>query len=180
MCEHTRPPRAREKNLPAHEPVDHALGRCRGGWGTKLHLVTDGAGLPLAVRLSAGQAGEALYAEPVLEAVCIHRPRGRRRPEQVAADRAYSHRRIRQWLRGHHIRAVIPERRDQIRHRRGRPPGFDVQQYRRRNVIERCVGWLKEARAVATRFEKLAIHYLATIKLIMIRRHLKVALSNTP
>jgi transposase len=51
--------------------------------------------------------------------------------------------------------------------------------YRRRNVIERCVGWLKQARAVATRFEKLAIHYLGTIKLAMIRRHLRLALSNT-
>jgi transposase len=136
--------------------------------------------LPLAVQISAGQAGEALYAEPVLEAAFIHRPRGQRRPKQVAADRAYSHRRIRQWLRGRHIRAVIPERRDQIRQRRGRPPGFDPQQYRRRNVIERCVGWLKEARAVATRFEKLAIHYLGSIKLAMIRQYLRIAtLSNT-
>jgi transposase len=144
-------------------------------------LVTDGAGLPLAVQISAGQAGEALYAEPVLDAAFIHRPRGQRRPKQVAADRAYSHRRIRQWLRGRRIRAVIPERRDQIRHRHGRPPSFDPQQYRRRNVIERCVGWLKEARAVATRFEKLAIHYLGTIKLAMIRRYLRLAtLSNTP
>lgn len=144
-----------------------------------MHLVTDGAGLPLAVKLSAGQAGEALYAEPVLNAVSIHRPRGPRRPQQVAADRAYSHRRIRRWLRRHRIRAVIPERRDQIAHRRGRPPAFNAQQYRRRNVIERCVGWLKEARAVATRFEKLAIHYLSSIKLAMVRRHLRLALSNT-
>ncbi|PAM65319.1 IS5/IS1182 family transposase, partial [Stenotrophomonas maltophilia] len=92
--------------------------------------------MPLAVQLSAGQAGEALYAEPVLEAVCLQRPGGRHRPQQVAADRAYSHRRIRQWLREHHIRAVIPERLDQVRHRRGRPPIFDAQQYQRRNVIE--------------------------------------------
>lgn len=150
------------------------MGRSRGGWGTKLHLVTDGAGLPLAIKLSAGQAGEALYAEPVLDAVCIHRPHGlRRRPQQLAADRAYSHRRIRQWLRNHRVRAVIPERRDQMAHRRGRPPLFNAEQYRRRNIIERCVGWLKEARAVATRFEKLAIHYLGSIKLAMIRRHLR-------
>lgn len=179
MCVRTRPLPAREKNPPADEPSDHALGRSRGGWGTKLHLLTDGAGLPLAVQLSAGQAGEALYAEPVLEAVCLQRPGGRHRPQQVAADRAYSHRRIRQWLREHHIRAVIPERLDQVRHRRGRPPIFDAQQYQRRNVIERCVGWLKEARAVATRFDKLAIHYLGFIKLAMIRRHLRLTLSNT-
>jgi transposase len=102
------------------------------------------------------------------------------RPKQVEADRAHGHRRIRRWLRCRPIRAVIPKRRDQIAHRRGRPPHFNSQQYRRRNVIERCVGWLKEARAVATRFEKLAIHYLGTLKLAMIRRYLRVILSNRP
>lgn len=168
------------KNLLPNEPADHALGRSRGGFGTKLHLVTDGSGLPLAVKVSAGQAGEALFAEPVLDAVRIAQTRGapRRRPERVAADRAYSHRRIRQWLRARHVGAVIPERRDQIAHRRGRPPAFDPDCYRRRNVIERCVGWLKEARAVATRYEKLAIHYLGILKLAMIRRHLRLALAN--
>jgi transposase len=63
--------------------------------------------------------------------------------------------------------SIIPERLDQIRHRRGRPPAFDASQYQRRNVIERCVGWVKEARAVAARFEKLALDYLGIIKLIM-------------
>lgn len=38
-----------------------------------LHLVTDGSGLPLAVALSAGQAHESRYVEPVLDAVCISR-----------------------------------------------------------------------------------------------------------
>ena len=51
------------KNRLPHEPADHALGRSRGGWGTKVHLVTDGAGLPLAVAVSAGQAHESLHAE---------------------------------------------------------------------------------------------------------------------
>nr|WP_157991357.1 IS5 family transposase [Caldimonas tepidiphila] len=173
-CEPTRQPPGREKKLPPNEPQDHALGRSRGGWGTKLHLVTDGVGLPLAVRLSAGQAGEALYAEPVLDAVRICRPSGvvRQRPERVAGDKAYSHPRIRRWLRQRNVRAVIPQRSDQIARHRGRPLAFDREQYRRRNVIERCVGWLKEARAV---------HFLGTIKLAMLRLHLRrLALSKTP
>jgi transposase len=40
-------------------------------------------------------------------------------------------------------------------------------------VIENCIGWLKEARSIATRYEKLAIHYLALVKLAIIRRLLK-------
>ena len=106
--------------------------------------------------------------------------RPRSRPQHVAGDRGYSHRRIRRWLRAHRISAVIPERRDQVTHRRGRPPQFDAERYKSRNVIERCVGWLKEARAVATRYDKLAVHFLGTVKLAMIRKHLRVALSNTP
>ena len=61
---------------------------------------------------------------------------------------------------------MIPERQDQRdrrAHRPGRPPTFDRAAYRERNVIERAVGWLKERRRVATRYEKLAIQYLAML-----------------
>ncbi|WP_435870016.1 transposase [Eleftheria terrae] len=103
--------------------------------------MSDGAGIPLAVKLSPGQAHESLYAESVLDSVRVCRPSGtvRQRPERVAGDKAYSQRRIRQWLRQRHMRAAIPERRDLPQRRRGRPPDFDLQQYRRRNVIERCI-----------------------------------------
>lgn len=184
-CALTRPLRALGrggKNPPRHEPADHALGRSRGGWGTKIHLVSDGAGLPLAVAVSAGQAHESRYFEPLLEAVRIRRPSGqtRLRPHRVAGDRGYSYPHIRAWLRKRRIAAVIPERRDQIAQRGGRRLRLDEPVYRQRNVIERCVGWLKEARRLATRYEKLAVHYLGVLKLAMIRKHLRLALSNTP
>ena len=166
---------------PPGEPADHALGRSRGGFTTKLHLVTDGSGLPLAVALSAGQAHESQYVEPVLNAVRIPRRTGtggraRRRPRTVAGDKGYSYPHIRRWLRRHHVRAVIPERADQVRqraHRPGRKPAFDRTAYRQRHVIECCVGWLKEARSVATRYEKLAIHYLGVLKLAIMRKLLQ-------
>ncbi len=184
MSARTRPPRARGKNRPPGEPADHALGRSRGGFGSKLHLVTDGRGLPLAVAVSPTQAHESLYVEPVLNAVRILRPVGQpgrphRRPAQVAGDKGYSYPAIRRWLRAHGIRAVIPERRDQVAHRRGRPPVFDRERYRQRHVIECCVGWLKEARRIATRYEKLAVHFLGALKLGMIQKHLQLTLSNT-
>ncbi len=50
--------------------------------------------------------------------------------------------------------------------------------YRKRNVIERCVGWMKEFRRIATRFEKLALNYLGMLKLAMIERCFR-ALSNS-
>ena len=108
-----------------------------------------------------------------MDAVRVPNRRGRprRRPCAVAGDRGYSYRHIRAWLRRHGVRAVIPYRRDQHpddgRHR------FDRAAYRRRAGVEQCVGWLKENRAVGTRFDKLAVNYLATVQLAVIRRYLR-------
>ena len=65
---------------------------------------------------------------------------------------------------------------DDRRHR------FDREAYRRRSVVEQCVGWLKECRAVGTRFDKLAVNYEATVKLAMIQRYLRklTAVTDSP
>jgi transposase len=100
---------------------------------------------------------------------------GRRtRPCRLAGDKGYSYSRIRHWLRQHGIQAVIPQRSDQEAHHRGRPLQLDKHAYRRRNVIECCIGWLKECRRIGTRFEKLALNFLAMIKLAIIRRYLRI------
>ncbi len=67
---------------------------------------------------------------------------------------------------------MIPRRKDQ-RPDDGRVQ-FDAEAYKKRSVVEQCVGWLKECRAVATRFDKLAVNYLATVKLAMVRRYLRL------
>jgi transposase len=138
--------------------------------------VTDGRGRPLAAHITAGQRHESTQFESIMDAVRIPRPRGRPRTRlcRVAGDKGYSYPRIRQWLRRHSIKAVIPQRTDQRQRHRGRPLTFDQDAYRRRSVIECCVGWLKECRAVATRFEKLALNYLAMVKLAMIQRYLRL------
>lgn len=75
--------------------------------------------------------------------------RPRQRPAHVLGDKGYSSRAIRTWLRRRGIRHTIPERADQIRNRLrrgrygGRPPAFDTQLYKRRNVVERCFNRLK-------------------------------------
>ena len=107
------------------------MGRSRGGFGTKLHLVTDGRGVPLGAVVTAGQAHESKSFEPLMDTIKIRR---RRRPDAVAGDRAYSMPWIRRWLSRRGIEAVIPTRRDQ-------PCGYlDRRKYRRRNVVERCIG----------------------------------------
>jgi transposase len=143
-------------------------------------MVTDGRGLPLAIEATAGQAHESTQFETLMEAVRIPGPLGRprSRPERVAGDKAYSVEWIRKWLRRHAIGAVIPQRSDQADRHRGRPLAFDRQAYRRRSIIECCVGWLKQCRRIATRFEKLAVNFLAMAKVAIVQRILRILLSD--
>ena len=68
---------------------------------------------------------------------------------------------------------------DQDRHRRsrgskgGRPPVFDADAYKGRNVVERCFGALKHKRGIATRYDKLAVRFQAAIRVANIDRWLK-------
>jgi len=123
-----------------------------------------------------GQRQECTQVERVMGKVRIPGRRGRPRcrPVKLAGDKGYSYPHIRAWLRRHGIKAVIPRRKDQ-RPGDGRQR-FDREAYRQRAVVEQCVGWLKESRAVATRFDKLALNYAATVQLAMIRRYLRVLL----
>jgi transposase len=131
--------------------------------------------------VTAGQVHEAKGFEPVVDAVRIPQPLGRprTRPFRLAGDKGYDVPRVRQWLRSRHITAVIPEKRKPHGRKRGRPPEFDRDAYRRRNVVERSIGWLKHARRIATRFEKLAVNFLAMLKLAMIQRYFKTYLRDT-
>ena len=72
------------------------------------------------------------------------------------STQGYSYPGIRWWLRQHHIAAVMPSCKDQPR-----DEAFDRAAYRRRNLIERVVGWYKEYRALGTRYDKLAVNYVA-------------------
>ena len=170
--------RGREKGG-CEEPADHALGRSRGGFGSKLHLVADGHGLPLAVHITPGQVHESTQFEAVLNRVRIPQPLGRprTRPGAVAGDMGYSYPRIRQWLRRHAIRAVTPRRSNQgPDDRRVR---LDQAVYRMRCTIELFIGWLMECRRVAPRFEKYAVNFLAMIQAAIIQRYLRVLFSDT-
>jgi len=138
--------------------------------------VVDGNGLPLATTVSPGQSHESKWLEPTLLAVRIPQSRAgrpRRWPDAVAADRAYSFHRVRSWLHRRSVEPVIPQRSNQVG-RKGGCRRFDKEKYRGRNVVERCVAWLKICRRVLTRFEKLAVNYLAMLQLSCIQRYLRV------
>lgn len=94
------------------KPEHHALGFSRGGIGTKVRLVTDGSGLPLAFALTQGQRHEMSAFERTLQAVRLPGLRGRprTRPRHLAGDKACSRRPVFARLRRRRIRPVIPPR----------------------------------------------------------------------
>jgi putative transposase len=100
--------------------------------------------------------------------------RPRTTPEALRGDKAYSARAHREHLRRRGITAVIPEPADQVGHRKkrgsrgGRPVGFDAQDYKNRNVVERAFNHIKNWRALATRYDKLALVYRGGVVLAAI------------
>lgn len=131
-----------DKNL-LDEPDDHAIGRSRGGLTTKIHALVDGNQRPLVVLLGPGQRGDSPMFEHLMEALEVRRAgsgRPRSRPDRAMADKAYSSKATRQYLRERGIGCVIPEKDDQKANRirkgsrGGRPVSYDTEAYKRRNV----------------------------------------------
>lgn len=105
---------------------------------------------------------------PLMESLAVPRigpGRPRTRPDKVLGDKAYSSKGNRAYLRRRGITAVISEPSDQQGHRTrrgragGRPPKFDAEAYKTRNTVERAFNVFKQWRALATRYDKLALTY---------------------
>jgi transposase len=133
---------------------------------------------PVARVVTTGQRHDSVAFEAVMADLRIDRlgrGRPRTRPDRVLADKAYSSGAIRTSLCARRIKATIPSRANEITGRRGRgrkggrPPAFDEEIYKTRNVVERTINKLRETRAVATRYDKREFVYRGTIDVASIR-----------
>lgn len=164
------------KRADPEEPEDHALGRSRGGWGTKIHILCDVEGRPLHFELSAGQAHDASMFDALIDGAdeALHDEYGVAMawPLALAGDKGYRAERIDRRLLELGIRPVIPSK--ETEHRSRRLVKFDKRAYRRRSIVECLIGWLKESRRIATRFEKTAINFGGMVTLAFIHRYLRL------
>jgi len=127
-----------------------AVGRSRGGRTTKIHILVDEHGRPHVLHLTAGQASDIVAAADL---IAQSRPSVR-----LLADRAYDGDALRHNLAARGTLAVIPNKINRV----NRFP-FDPDAYKLRNAVERAFCRLKDFRAIATRYDKLARNFLAGI-----------------
>ena len=126
---------------------DEALGRSRGGFGTKVHAITDALGNPLDFILTGGQESDIGQAEALLELT----PEG---AEALGADKGYDSDKFVAAIQARGMEAVIPPRSNRIE---PRPCNWFV--YSERHLIECFFGKIKHYRRIFSRFEKLARNY---------------------
>ena len=137
-----------------HSAGAKAIGRSRGGLTTKIHAIADALGNPVALSLTPGQASDIGQACPLLDEV---------EPKAFLADKAYDADALIDTLEERGIVPVIPSKAN-----RTEPRETDFVLYRERNLVERFFNKLKQFRAVATRYDKLASTFLAAVQLVCV------------
>ena len=133
-------------------PVDRAR------TGSKHHLITDSAGVPLAISLTGGNRNDVTQLLPLVDGVGpvagkVGRPR--KRSDRLLADRGYDHDKYRRELRKRGVKPVIA--------RRGAEHGSGLG--KQRWVVERSFAWLHNFRRLRTRYERLPELHLAFMQL---------------
>ena len=140
---------------------EQGLGRSRGGFSSKIHLLVDALGFPLRFILTGGERHDITQAESLLAPFHF---------DAVIADKGYDSDPLRMLLAAQQVEVVIPSRRNRKRQR-----DYDQLRYKERNIVERFINRIKWYRRIFTRYEKLARRYMAFLHfaatLIWLRRN---------
>lgn len=144
-----------------------ALGRSRGGFSSKIHVVTDALGNPLAFRVTPGQRHEITQAEPLLEQVCLS-AEDRAQIQAILADKGYDSDALVASIEALEAEPVIPSRKNRKQAR-----NYDENLYKERNQVERFFNRIKHYRRIATRYEKSALNYISFLHLAAIMQWLR-------
>ena len=147
--DHSRPP-TRRRGAPKNGGAEaEALGRSRGGFGTKIHAAVNGLGLPVRILLTPGQAADVTHAQTLIEEMPF---------EVVIGDKGYDSQALVNVIEAKGGEAVIPSLKNRAVQR-----DYDRERYKDRNLAERFWNKVKHYRRVATRYEKTARNFLAFV-----------------
>ena len=136
-------------------------------------VVTDGNGVPIGFHLAGANHSEHKLAEQTLASVKVKRPRGRAktRPKWLCADRGYTSKAFRSYLRKRGIKVCIPSKRrpKSWKPKRGRPVKHDAELYKHRFIVERTFAWLGNYRRLLVRWDNTLSIYRGFFLLALIR-----------
>lgn len=157
------------RHLRGGEKGGSGVGKTKRGKGTKLMVIADATGLPLAVHTTSASPHEVTLVEATLdETLTVGRPR------RLIGDRAYDSDPLDQRLAVQGIELIAPHKRNRIRPKT--QDGRALRRYRRRWKIERLFAWLNKYKRVITRWDRLINHFNGFVHLactmILIRRYL--------
>lgn len=132
--------------------------RAKGGRNTKLHALCDGRGRPLVLTLTPGNVHDAKVALSLIDALSP--------TQELVADGGYDSKALRDRLEARGTKPVIPPR-------KGRLIQYDYDRaaYKHRNVVERMFCRLKDFRRVATRYDRNATTFTATVTIAALVRY---------
>jgi transposase len=126
-----------------------ALGRSRGGFSTKIHILVDALGNPVEFLLTAGQEADVTQAEPLIDG---------HEAAAFIADKAYDSDAVVAAVERRGAEAVIPPRKNRKVSRE-----YDEHLYKERKKVEWFINLMKQYRRVATRYEKTARNFLGFV-----------------
>jgi transposase len=138
--------------LTGPSPVDRAR------TGSKHHLITDSAGVPLAISLTGGNRNDITELLPLIDGIGpvngkVGRPR--KRADRLLADRGYDYDKYRRELRRRGVKPIIARRNTE------HGSGLGKERW----VVERTFAWLHNFRRLRTRYERRAELHLAFMQL---------------
>ena len=133
---------------------EQALGRCVGGFTSKINAMVDALGNPLKFILSPGQQHDSKVASALVEGI---------EGSDVLADKAYDDDKFISILEKKRCRAVIPPRKN-----RKNPRDYDKDTYKERHLIECFFGKIKYFRRIFSRFDKTAQAYMGFLNIVSI------------
>lgn len=132
--------------------AEEALGRSKGGFTSKIHVLVDALGNPLKVKLTPGQRNDITQASDLIADA---------NDSEIIADRGYDSNEFRQQICSQNCNPVIPPRSN-----RKEPIEYDEKLYEERHVIENFFSKIKHFRRIFSRFDKAARNYAAFIAFV--------------
>ena len=132
--------------------INQALGYCRGGFSTKIHIAVDGLGNSLRIHLTPGLKHNITEADALIIGYSsMH----------VIGDKGYDADDFIDFIEANRAMAVIPSRSNRLQ-----PRIYDTHLYKERHLVECFINKMKWYRRIFSRFDKLTVRYFGFLNFV--------------